>query len=216
MTRPRAGASRARPGGRGRFWSNVHTLAALAGLTVLAGCSPTPPPAPFNSTEVSGIDYGRGLVIADDTGQPRRLEDFRDKVTLVFFGFTACPDVCPTTLARLRQARAALGPDAGRVQVVLVSVDPERDTTERLQAYVRSFDPSFTALRPEPKELEAVVKAFHAIAVKVPTPDGRDYTIDHSAVIYVYDRSNRLRLITQPDFSIDGFAADLRRLARES
>jgi protein SCO1/2 len=100
--------------------------------------------------------------------------------------------------------------------VVLVSVDPERDTTERLQAYVRSFDPSFTALRPEPKELEVVVKAFHAIAVKVPTPDGRDYTIDHSAVIYVYDRSNRLRLITQPDFSIDGFAADLRRLARES
>ena len=116
----------------------------------------------------------------------------------------------------MRQARAALGPDAERVQVVLVSVDPERDTTERLQAYVRSFDPSFTALRPEPKELEAVVKAFHAIAVKVPTPDGRDYTIDHSAVIYVYDRSNRLRLITQPDFSIDGFAADLRRLAQES
>jgi hypothetical protein len=78
MTRPRAVASRALPGVRGRFWSNVRTLAALAGLTVLAGCSPTPPPAPFSSTEVSGIDYGRGLVIADDTGQPRRLEDFRD------------------------------------------------------------------------------------------------------------------------------------------
>ncbi len=216
MTRPRAVASRALPGARGPFWSKAHALAALAALTVSTGCTPSPPPAPFNATEVSGIDYGRGLVIADDAGQPRRLEDFRDQVTLVFFGFTACPDVCPTTLARLRQARAALGPDAERVQVLLVSVDPERDTAERLQAYVRSFEPSFKALRPEPKELEAVIKAFHAIAVKVPTPDGRDYTIDHSAVIYVYDRSNRLRLITQPDFSIDGLAADLRRLAQES
>ncbi len=212
MTRARAVASRALPGARGL----ASLLLAFAALLAAAGCSRQPPPAPFNSTEVSGIDYGRGLVIADDNGQPRRLEDFRDKVTLVFFGFTACPDVCPTTLARLRQARAALGPDAERVQVVLVSVDPERDTPERLQAYVRSFDPSFIALRPTPEQLAAVVKAFHAIAVKVPTPDGRDYTIDHSAVIYVYDRSNRLRLITQPDFSIDGFAADLRRLAQES
>ena len=205
-------ASRALPGARGL----ATTVLALAALLAIAGCSPRSPPAPFNATEVSGIDYGRGLVIADETGRPRRLEDFRGKVTLIFFGFTACPDVCPTTLARLRQARAALGPDAERVQVVLVSADPERDTPERLQAYVRSFDPSFTALRPEPDELEAVVKAFHAIAVKVPTPDGRDYTIDHSAVIYVYDRRNRLRLIAQPDLGVDAFAADLRRLAQES
>ena len=97
-----------------------------------------------------------------------------------------------------------------------MSVDPERDTPERLQAYVRGFDPSFVALRPEPDRLPAVVKEFHAIAVKVPTPDGRDYTIDHSAAIYVYDRRNRLRLVTQPDFAVDGFAADLRRLAAES
>jgi protein SCO1/2 len=115
---------------------------------------------------------------------------------------------------RLRQVRNALGEDADKVQVLLVSVDPERDTPDRLGAYVKSFDESFIGLRPEPAELERVVKAFHAIAVKVPTV-GDDYTIDHSATIYVYDRENQLRLIAQPTLEIDLFAADLKRLAQE-
>ena len=116
---------------------------------------------------------------------------------------------------RLRQMRNALGPDADKLQVLLVSVDPERDTPDRLEAYVKNFDPSFIGLRPEPAELEKVIKAFHAIAVKVPTADGKDYTVDHSATLYVYDRRNQLRLIAQPDIAIEAFASDLRRLAQE-
>lgn len=190
-------------------------MLAAAALAALALTACAPPPPPFNATEVKGIDYGRGLGIADTDGRVRRLEDFKGEVTLVFFGFTRCPDVCPTTLLRLRQARAAVGPDADKVRVLLVSVDPERDTPAVLSAYVKNFDPSFVALRPEPADLPKVIKAFHAIAVKVPVGDAGEYTIDHSATIYVYDRANRMRLIAQPDFDITKFADDLRRLAQE-
>jgi protein SCO1/2 len=183
-------------------------------LLLLAGCSPPAPP--FNSTEVSGIDYGRGVRLTDTTGQVRSLEDFDDRVLLVFFGFTSCPDVCPTTLLRLKQLRDALGADAARVDVAVISVDPERDTLERLHAYVKNFDESFIGLRPEPAELDKVVAEFRAIAVKVPTRDGENYTIDHSATIYVYDRSNRLRLIAQPNFDTAAFASDLKRLTAEN
>lgn len=202
-------ASRRR--GRAIAGLQLATAVALAALS-LAACAPPPP---FNATEVKGIDYGRGIGIPDTEGRVRRLEDFKGEVTLVFFGFTRCPDVCPTTLLRLRQARAALGPDAGKLRVLLVSVDPERDTPAVLGAYVKNFDPSFVGLRPEPAQLEAVVKAFHAIAVKVPLGDGGDYTIDHSATLYVYDRTNRMRLIAQPDLPVTKLADDLRRLARE-
>ena len=193
--------------------SNRAAMLLAAVALTLTACSP--PPQPFNASEVSGIAYGKDIGIADTSGQIRRIEDFKDQVTLVFFGFTRCPDVCPSTLMRLRQVRDALGVDAAKLQVLLVSVDPERDTPDRLEAYVKNFDPSFIGLRPEPAELEKVVKAFHAIAVKVPTADGKDYTVDHSATIYVYDRRNQLRLIAQPDIAIDAFAADLRRLAQE-
>ena len=194
---------------------NSNRAAMLLAVVALSLAACSPPPPPFNASEVSGIAYGKNIGIADTSGQIRRIEDFKDQVTLVFFGFTRCPDVCPSTLMRLRQVRDALGADADKLHVLLVSVDPERDTPDRLEAYVKNFDPSFIGLRPDPAELEKVVKAFHAIAVKVPTADGKDYTVDHSATIYVYDRRNQLRLIAQPDIAIDAFAADLRRLAQE-
>ena len=196
--------------------------AALLGLLTACSGGASPPAPPFNSTEVSGIDYGRGLSIADAEGLPRRLEDFRDRVLVVFFGFTSCPDVCPTTLARLKTVRETMGEDGARLQVVLVSVDPERDTPQKLAAYARSFDPSFVALRPEPAELESVTRAFHAIAIKVPPAGAGDdaiargeYSVDHSGTLYIYDRTNRLRLIAQPGFDVPKLAADLQRLARE-
>lgn len=204
MRERRAEAYRALPGVRSSLWAGV----ALALL--LSACAPAP--APFNSTEVSGIDYGRGLRIADTDGQPRSLEDFADTVTVVFFGFTSCPDVCPSTLLRLKQAREALGADAQHVKVLLISVDPQRDSPERLRAYLENFDSSFVGLRPAPEQLPAVVKAFHAIAVQVPSKDGSTYTVDHSSTLYIYDRRNRLRLITQPDFVMEDLVADLRRL----
>lgn len=176
----------------------------------LTACSSPPPP--FNATEVTSVSYGKDIGIPDTTGKIRTLNDFAGKVTLVFFGFTSCPDVCPSTLLRLQQARTMLGADANKVQVLLISVDPERDTAERLAAYIKNFDESFIGLRPEPTELEKVVKAFHAIAVKVPTAGGSDYTIDHSATIYIYDKNARMRLITQPDMPVEKLAEDLRRL----
>jgi len=191
---------------------SIGLALALLASAILIACGPPPPP--FNATEVSNLAYGKGLGIPDTDGKIRRIDDFKGKVTLVFFGFTRCPDICPTTLMRLRQVRNAVGEDADKVQVLLVSVDPERDTADRLGAYVKSFDDSFIGLRPEPAELEKVVKAFHAIAVKVPT-SGDDYTIDHSATIYVYDRKNQLRLIAQPTLELNLFAADLKRLTQE-
>jgi protein SCO1 len=204
--------------------ASLRTLPGVVLLGLLAACSggSTPPTPAFHSTEVSGIDYGRGLRIADSEGLPRGLEDYRGQVLVAFLGFTSCPDVCPTTLARLKMVREAMGAEAARLTVALVSVDPERDSGEKLGAYVRSFDPSFVALRPEPAQLESVVNAFHAVAVKVAPPGAPpdaiangDYTIDHSATLYVYDRANRLRLIAQPDFVVADLAADLQRLARE-
>ena len=181
-------------------------------LTLVGGCSSPPP---FNATEVNGVSYGTGLEIRDTRGQLRSLDEFAGKVSIVFFGFTSCPDVCPSTLMRLRQVRDSLGPQAAQLQVLLVSVDPERDSPERLEAYVRNFDPSFVGLRPEPDALDKVVKAFHAIAVKVPATGGTDYTIDHSATLYVYDRKAKMRLIAQPDIPVDQLASDLRRLITE-
>lgn len=191
--------------------TSKSVVLALLASAVLIACAPPPP---FNATEVSNLAYGRGLSIPDTDGKLRRIDDFKGQVTLVFFGFTHCPDVCPTTLMRLREVRQAVGENADQVQVLLVSVDPERDTPERLGTYVKSFDESFIGLRPEPGDLEAAVKAFHAIAVKVPTT-GDDYTIDHSATIYVYDRRNQLRLIAQPSLPVDQLASDLRRLTEE-
>jgi protein SCO1/2 len=172
------------------------------------------PKSDFHATEVKGIDYGRGLVLKDASGTPRRLEDFKDSVTLVFFGFASCPDVCPTTLMRLQEVRKAMGADGERVRVVFVTLDPERDTPERLAAYVTQFDPSFVGLRPEPGQMSAVQESFKVVAVKMPVPDTDTYMLDHSAVIYVYDRSNALRLIASPDFKVPELAADLARLAR--
>jgi protein SCO1/2 len=216
MIERRAEACNALPGACSsgwRVWLVLPLLSLLAACT--AADSPVDSPPAFYATEVSGIDYGRSLVLNDSQGQPRRLEDFRDQIVIVFFGFTSCPDVCPTTLRRLRQAQQALGEDAERLQVLLITVDPERDTAERLQAYVNNFGSAFIGLRPAPEELDQVVAEFRAIAVRVPSAEGSDYTIDHSATLYVYDRRNRLRLLAQPPLDFEAFTADLRRLVRE-
>ena len=187
----------------------------LAGLLALTGCAPTTPPAPFNATEVEGLDYGLAVSIPDTTGKPRQIKEFKDQVALVFFGFVSCPDVCPTTLFRLREVRDALGEQGDSLQVILVTVDPERDTSDRLQAYAQNFDPSFLGLRPEPENLAQIIEEFRAIAVKVPTADG-SYTVDHSATLYIYDRQSRLRLIAQPTLEVSALADDIRRLILEN
>jgi len=185
------------------------SLAALLGL-LLAACDGAQPK--FKSTDITGVDYGRSLELTDHNGKPRRLEDFRGKAVVVFFGFTQCPDVCPTTLADAAQAMRQLGADAGRVQVLFVTVDPERDTQEALAKYVPAFDPRFLGMVGDLEATRRAAKEFKVYFEKRPgkTPDG--YSIDHSAQSYVIDPQGRLRLFVRHDRIAEDLAHDLRVL----
>jgi len=189
----------------------LSSLAAL--LTVaLTACDGGPPK--FKSTDITGVDYGRSLELTDHSGKPRRLEDFRGKAVVVFFGFTRCPDVCPTTLADAAQAMKQLGPDADRVQVLLVTVDPERDTRKVLAEYVTGFDPRFLGLVGDLEATRRAAKEFKVYFEKRPgrTPDS--YSVDHSAQSYVIDPQGRLRLFVRHDRIAEDLADDLRVLLK--
>ena len=192
-----------------RSWS--ITICRLALAAVLAsGCDGRPR---FKSTDVTGADYGRTLELTDQTGRPRRLEDWRGKVVVLFFGFTHCPDVCPTTLADLSQVVKALGPDADRVQVLFVTVDPERDTPEVLGKYVGAFDPRFLGLYGDAAATQRTAREFKVYYEKRKTSDG--YSVDHSGQTYVIDAQGRLRLFVRPDRLASDLPEDLRTLLKE-
>lgn len=187
------------------FWS--ITICSLA----LPACDSS---AQFRSTDITGAPYGRSLELTDHTGKLRRLEDWRGKVVVLFFGFTHCPDVCPTTLADIAQAVKQLGPDAQRVQVLMVSVDPERDTPESLATYVTAFDPRFLGLRGDLDATKEVANEFKIYFAKRKT--GASYTVDHSAQSYVIDPQGRLRLLVRHDRIAQDLAADLRTILKQS
>ena len=168
----------------------------------------------FRSTDLTGVEYGARLELADHTGRARRLEDFRGKAVVVFFGFTQCPDVCPTTLADISGALKTLGPDAERVQVLFVTVDPERDTPEVLARYVAAFDPRILALRGDAAATQRVAKEFKIYYEK--RKQGDSYTVDHSAQTYVIDPQGRLRLLVRHERLGQDLAADLQTLLRGS
>jgi protein SCO1/2 len=175
-----------------------------------AGCEVTPK---FKSTDITGAEYGKSLELPDTSGQPRRLEDFRGKAVVLFFGFTHCPDVCPTTLADLAGVMKALGPDAARVQVLFVTLDPERDTPGALDQYVHAFDPRFIGLRGDAAATQRVAKEFKIYYEK--RKQGDTYTIDHSAQSYVIDPQGRLRLLVRHDRLATDLPEDLRTLLGE-
>ncbi|HUH87025.1 MAG TPA: SCO family protein, partial [Pusillimonas sp.] len=164
----------------------LFTTFALAAALVLAGCGNDK--AEFRGSDISGTKLGADLAMVDHNGHSRTLIDYRDKVVLVFFGFTQCPDVCPTSMSQLAHAMELLGTDADQVQVLMVSVDPERDTPDVLRSYVTAFDPSFVGLTGTPEQLAATAKSFRAFYSKVPTPGGDDYTMDHGSSFYILDR----------------------------
>jgi len=178
---------------------------------VAAGCGK----AEFKAVDVTGAGYGRQLSLPDADGKPRTLADFKGKVTVVFFGFTQCPDVCPSTLAELAEVKRSLGADGQRVQGVLVTVDPERDTPQVLKNYVAQFDPSFVALRGTPEQTREVAKDFKVYFAKVPGKTEGSYTIDHTAGSYVFDAQGRLRLFTRYGAGAQALAHDLKLLLRE-
>jgi protein SCO1 len=185
------------------FWS-------ITTCSLIAGCNGAPQ---FKSTDITGAPYGHTLELADHHGKPRRLEDFRGKAVVLFFGFTHCPDICPTTLADAAQAVKSLGRDAERVQVLMVSVDPERDTPEALAKYVTAFDPRFLALRGDLAATKKVASEFKIYFEKSKTGDG--YTVNHSAQSYVIDPQGRLRLLVRHDRIGSDLPHDLKVLLAE-
>lgn len=176
---------------------------------LLAGCSEPPR---FISTDLSTVDWGKDFSLTDHHGQPRRLADFRGKVVVLFFGYTQCPDVCPTTLSTLRQAMQLLGEDAKRVQVLFVTVDPARDTPALLAQYVPAFDPSFLGLYADEKSLAALAKDFKVFYAKQPGSTPGSYAMDHSTGNYAYDAQGKLRLLLRHGETPANIAADLKLL----
>ena len=177
--------------------------------TVSARAGATPA---FRGVDITGAEYARKLSLTDQHGQPRTLADFKGKVTLVFFGFTQCPDVCPSTMAELAQIRAKLGADGNRVQGVFVTLDPERDTPELLQAYMAGFDPSFIALRGTLEQTAAAAKEFKVFYAKVPGKSPGSYSLDHTAGSYVLDTHGNVRLFVRYGSGPEALTADLKVL----
>jgi len=186
-------------------------LAAGAG-SLLVACSQSKPQ--FKAIDLTGADYAKDFQLADHNGQPRSLKDFRGKLVVVFFGYTQCPDVCPTTMAELAEAKKLLGPDGAKVQGLFVTVDPERDTPEVLKSYMTNFDPGFLALRGTPEQLAAVAKEFKVYYKKADGKTPGSYTMDHSAASYVYDTQGRLRLYTRYGSGGQALASDLQLLLK--
>jgi protein SCO1 len=196
-----------------------NTIASLAACvfaaacgSVLVACTESKPQ--FKSVDLTGADYGKDFQLTDQNGQPRSLKDFRGKVVVLFFGYTQCPDVCPTTLAALAEAMQRLGPDADRVQVLFVTVDPDRDTPALLAQYVPAFDRRFLGLYGDADATARTAKEFKVIYQKAPGTTPGSYTMDHSAGTYIFDPQGRLRLYVSNGQGPDVFVHDLRELLR--
>jgi protein SCO1/2 len=177
----------------------------------LTGCDRAGAPS-FKGIDITGADYARELSLTDPDGKRRSLAEFKGRVVVVFFGFTQCPDVCPTTMVELAAVKKQLGADGERVQGIFVTVDPERDTPELLKAYVDNFDAGFVALRGTPEETLAAAKRFKVFFAKVPGKTEGSYTIDHTAGSYVFDPQGRVRLFTRHGTGPEALAHDLRLL----
>lgn len=191
-------------------------MAVAAAALALAGCDSFFAPARghFNSVDVTGGGMGGPIQLADHEGKVRTLNEFRGKVVVITFGFTHCPDVCPTTLADIAAAVNQLGERGRQVQVLFVTVDPKRDTAEVLKQYVPAFHGGFIGLRGTPAETTEVTKAFHVYANERPGKTPETYSVDHSAQSFVIDKEGRLRLLIPPGLKPDKVASDLMKLIR--
>ena len=190
----------------------------VAAFGVLAGCDKpagSSSKATFRGIDITGAEYARSLSLTDQHGQPRTLEQFKGKVSVVFFGYTQCPDVCPATMAELAQIKKALGKDGDRVQGIFVTVDPQRDTQDILKNYMASFDPSFVALWGTPEQTKAAAKEFKVFYALTPGKTEGSYTVDHTAGSFVFDAKGKVRLFVRYGSGVEALTADLKALLAE-
>lgn len=195
------------------FRARVQALAAVMLLALASGCQrgdDAPGLSHFRGLDLTGASYGRDFRLLDAAGRERSLADFRGQVVLLYFGFTQCPDVCPTALSRAAEVRQLLGAEGERLQVIFVTIDPERDTPEVIRPYTAAFDPSFLGLYGDAQRTRETAAEFKVFYKKVPT--GGSYTMDHSTLSYVFDPQGRLRLALRHEQSAQDYAHDLRLL----
>lgn len=192
-----------------------HRWVWMLATVLLVACGK---PAPFNATDLTGTEIGsasQSQVLKDQTGKPRKLSDFQGKVTVIFFGYTQCPDVCPTVLTKMRDVMTQLGSDAEKLQVVFVTIDPERDTQELLAQYVSAFHPSFLGMYGDAAATAAIAKDFKIFYQKQPGATAGSYTMDHSSGSYVIDQRGKLRLYLKHEDTASFIAQDIKRLLAE-
>ena len=196
----------------------AKTIAACAvfvgAMGLMVAC--TPQQAAFASVDVTGAEYAKNFELADHNGQVRHVQDFAGKVVVMFFGYTQCPDVCPTTMTELAEVKKALGKDGDRLQALFVTVDPQRDTPEVLKAYMANFDPTFLALTTTPEKLVELAKEYKIYFKKVDGKTPTSYTMDHSAGSYVYDTKGQLRLFTRYGSGPKVLTDDIRILLKQA
>lgn len=195
-----------------RWWR----VALIAATLALAACSASAPSEKFQASDITGASWGRDFHLVDPAGTPRSLADYRGKVVMMFFGYTNCPDECPTTLAKMAQAIDRLGPDGKRVQGLLVTVDPARDVPAVLAKYVHSFNPTFVGLSGNSATIAATAKEFKVFYEAQKPEASGDYTVDHQAGIFVFDTRGRLRLFMGQSLTVDAMVHDLELMLRES
>jgi protein SCO1/2 len=196
--------------------SRRRLVLAAAVALLLAACNRGADQAvPFQGVDITGANYASRLDLPDVDGKPRSLAEFKGKVTVVFFGYTQCPDVCPTTMAELAEVKRALGADGAKVQGVFVSIDPERDTAELLKAYVANFDPGFVALRGSLEQTKAAAQEFKVFYAKAPGKAPGSYSMDHTAGSFVFDRQGHVRLFERYGAGAAALTSDIRQLLAE-
>jgi protein SCO1/2 len=205
--------ARPHPSARRALLASLAALSAAGALALLGACSREPKLA-FKSVDITGAEYARQFNLPDADGRMRTLADFAGKLTVVFFGYTQCPDVCPITLSALVETKRLLGTDGDKLQAVFITVDPERDTPLLLKNYVSAFDPTFVALRGTPDEVAATAKEFKVFYRKAPGKTPESYTVDHTAASYVFDPQGKVRLYVRTDMPPADLAADLKALLK--
>lgn len=190
------------------------TAASVTTAAFLTGCTKTQS-IRFEGVDITGAEYGKDFPLPDAYGKTRSIQEFSGKVVVVFFGYTQCPDVCPTTLQELVEAKALLGAQGDRLQGVFVSLDPERDTPEVLRAYAEAFDPEMVALTGSESQISALAKDFKVFFKKVEGRQPGSYTLDHSAGMYMYDPRGRLRVYQRYGQGPQALAQDAKALLDE-